>query len=814
MNQKFNFTIALIALCSLLFLSQCSEDSILWSPDGPLLEATVIHGLVTGPNGAPLEGVVISTPYEKAITDELGLFHIAQGIAIKGRVSVQADKEGYFSTAYATQTGGESTIIKFVLSPQTVTDVSSATAGNVSIGAKAEVDLPANGFVDAAGNAYTGTVKVSTAHCSPDDPMFRRQMPAGADMTAVTADGGEAVLISYGAVAVELTDEAGNELQLAPGSTAEIRMEVPADQLADAPATIPLWYFDETTGKWLEEGFATLVGNEYVGEVSHFSWWNCDDPIDPRAFVTGRVLDCNGNPVSDITVNVGPVTVVTNFDGYYSTNVAVGLEFEVWVTQIFNFGLQSNVIYVPSIAIGENLMLEDLIIPCPATISGVLTDCEGNPTSGAVTATWDGGSNLVNTASDGSFKIIVLGNTEVEVTGVLFDVLTGTQTVTSIANQIVDLPTPLEVSCSSTIVGTFAACGGGSTNGTVYVNWDGSEVSVETLGGGFFILVPGGTEVELQFISDDYYTVSTTLISNPTGITNMATVLEACDIALEISGPASTCSGSSVTLDAGSFNQYLWNGGTTTQTLTDAPTAATQYCVTVTDINGYTGIDCHYVTMGLPFEIMGPTSTCSGSSITVDAGAFDQYSWDNGSTTQTIIDAPTTASQYCVTVTDANGCTGEDCHDVTINPDLTPTISGSASFCAGSNTVLDVGAFDQYQWDDASSSTTQTITVSPTADTQYCVTVTDVMGCTGSGCEIVTIDPNLTFTILGPSSACSDSTIVLDAGVFDQYVWNGGTTMQTLTVSQTTASQYCVTVVDAIGCTGEACHEVIIDPCL
>ena len=813
MKQELNLKILGVALFALLFLSQCSEDSPLWSPDGPLLEATVIHGLVTGPNGAPLEGVVISTPYEKAITDELGLFHIAQGIAIKGRVSVQADKEGYFSTAYATQTGGESTIIKFVLSPQTVTDVSSATAGNVSIGAKAEVDLPANGFVDAAGNAYTGTVKVSTAHCSPDDPMFRRQMPAGADMTAVTADGGEAVLISYGAVAVELTDEAGNELQLAPGSTAEIRMEVPADQLADAPATIPLWYFDETTGKWLEEGFATLVGNEYVGEVSHFSWWNCDDPIDPRAFVTGRVLDCNGNPVSDITVNVGPVTVVTNFDGYYSTNVAVGLEFEVWVAEIFNFGLQSNVIYVPSIAIGENLMLEDLIIPCPATISGVLTDCEGNPTSGAVTAAWDGGSNLVNTASDGSFEIIVLGNTEVEVTGVLFDVLTGTQTVTSIANQIVDLPTPLEVSCPSTILGTFTDCVGNAIAGTVYVTWDGGGTSVATADGDFSLLAPSSTDVALQFVTADFYMAAVALTTNASGDTYMPTAA-ACDvsIAVEILGPLSTCSGSTIALDAGMFDQYVWSNGSTMQAITDAPMTDTQYCVTVTDINGDIGIDCHDVTIApdLTFPILGPTSTCSGSSITVDAGIYDEYLWDDGSTTQTITVAPTTDGQYCATVTDASGCTGFDCHNVTIDPNLTFTILGSVSFCAGSNTVLDAGVFAAYQWDDGS--TMQSITV--TAAGLYCVTVTDANGCTGEDCHDVTINPDLTPTISGPSSACSDSTIVLDAGVFDQYLWDGGTTMQTLTVSQTTASQYCVTVVDAIGCTGEACHDVIIDPCL
>jgi hypothetical protein len=48
--------------------------------------------------------------------------------------------------------------------------------------------------------------------------------------------------------------------------------------LTNAPATIPLWYFNDTLGIWKEEGTATKQGNNYVGSVSHFSFWNCDVP--------------------------------------------------------------------------------------------------------------------------------------------------------------------------------------------------------------------------------------------------------------------------------------------------------------------------------------------------------------------------------------------------------------------------------------------------------------------------------------------------------------------------------------------------------
>jgi hypothetical protein len=35
-----------------------------------------------------------------------------------------------------------------------------------------------------------------------------------------------------------------------------------------------LWSFDEAKGLWKEEGQAIKTGSNYVGDVSHFSFWN------------------------------------------------------------------------------------------------------------------------------------------------------------------------------------------------------------------------------------------------------------------------------------------------------------------------------------------------------------------------------------------------------------------------------------------------------------------------------------------------------------------------------------------------------------
>ena len=67
--------------------------------------------------------------------------------------------------------------------------------------------------------------------------------------------------------------QAGEKLQIASGKTATITIPIPSAMQANAPASIPLWYFDETKGIWKEEGSATKQGNNYVGTVAHFSFW-------------------------------------------------------------------------------------------------------------------------------------------------------------------------------------------------------------------------------------------------------------------------------------------------------------------------------------------------------------------------------------------------------------------------------------------------------------------------------------------------------------------------------------------------------------
>src|SRR5262249_46667295 len=152
--------------------------------------------------------------------------------------------------------------------------VSGSGGGTVTVQGGGNVVFAGNSFVNTAGNsAYTGTVSVSTYFLNPTASNFTDIMPG--TLRGISANNEETGLQSFGMMAVELTGAGGEKLQLGANKTATLTFPIPAGLQASAPATIPLWSFNDTTGLWKEEGFATKQGTNYVGSVSHFSFWNC-----------------------------------------------------------------------------------------------------------------------------------------------------------------------------------------------------------------------------------------------------------------------------------------------------------------------------------------------------------------------------------------------------------------------------------------------------------------------------------------------------------------------------------------------------------
>lgn len=164
------------------------------------------------------------------------------------------------------------------------------------------------------------------------------------------------------------------------------------------------------------------------------------------------------------------------------------------------------------------------------------------------------------------------------------------------------------------------------------------------------------------------------------------TVSEHPQPVVNITGDGGFCPGNSATLIASEgFSAYLWSNGHTDSIL--VIDMAGSYCVTVTDEFGCEAETCITVSEHPQplVNITGENEFCTGDSVTLSAnGGFAAYLWSNGHTNSTLV--VDLAGTYCVTITDANGCTAENCLAVVTHD---PSFAEFTEFlCAGDTLEL------------------------------------------------------------------------------------------------------------------------------
>lgn len=268
-------------------------------------------GQVVDTDNNPIQNATIKIGTSTVQTDVNGVFIINGATVHEKFAYIRATKAGYIDGSRAmVPTSGKNNVKIMLISNAPLETIQSGVVSEVSIYSGTKVNFD-GAFQDENGNAYTGAVSVSMFHLTPSDENIDKLMPGM--LYAQTATNQEAVLETFGMLNVELRGNAGQKLNIAQGHTAEITMRIDDTQLATAPSSIPLWHFDEEKGYWKEDGVATKVGNKYVGEVSHFSWWNCDT-FSSVVSLTVTIVDLNGNPLPNI--GVGLTVNATNFNSY------------------------------------------------------------------------------------------------------------------------------------------------------------------------------------------------------------------------------------------------------------------------------------------------------------------------------------------------------------------------------------------------------------------------------------------------------------------------------------------------------------------
>lgn len=476
----------LILLCISLLSLQCQKEiSFFGTPDNPdalpspAPITSVVQGNVLDEAGQPAVSVTVHVGSKTAVTDARGYFRITEASLDKKASLVTAEKTGYHKAyrIFSANSGTNQVVIK--LMRKSLTGSVSATAGGeVALNNGSKVDLPANGIVNASTNtAYTGTVNVYTTYIDPTSSEINQIIPGS--FLADDKNGKRVLLASYGMIAVELESASGERLQIKSGAKATLTTAIPASIQSSAPATIALWSVDETTGIWKEEGTATRNGNVYVGEVSHFSFWNCD--VSQDAAILSLTLKSNGgNPFVNMPVRIrrtvgegvsygyGYTDSLGQVSGYVPGNVPLVLEVlddceTPFYTQTISPLTQSTNLGVITVANPGTSVV---------TLQGKLLNCSNAPvTNGVAIVTYGYKVRYVSVDGNGDFQTTFThcssGPAVVDIVGI--------DNVTQQQGNAVTLPVAVPLMNA----GNIAACG---TSAVQFINYtlDGVNYSISS----------------------------------------------------------------------------------------------------------------------------------------------------------------------------------------------------------------------------------------------------------------------------------------------------------------------------------------------
>ncbi len=237
----------------------------------------------------------------------------------------------------------------------------------------------------------------------------------------------------------------------------------------------------------------------------------------------------------------------------------------------------------------------------------------------------------------------------------------------------------------------------------------------------------------------------------------------------------------------------------------------TDFCEVVVDVQDNNDSDiCELICVeNAPTPaITGDNIICRGDSTILTATGGTSYVWNTGDTRAAITVKPIVNTTYTVTVTNEIGCTASASITVTVNPLPNAQITGN-NICNGGSTTLTASGGGTYLW--STGAVTSQITVTPTTNTGYTVTVTSTQGCTSTAFRLVTVSPLPQFTVSGTNIICRNQSTTLTASGNFSYLWSNGATTSSITVSPLVTTTYTVTATDVNGCSATASRQVTVN---
>lgn len=287
--------------------------------------------------------------------------------------------------------------------------------------------------------------------------------------------------------------------------------------------------------------------------------------------------------------------------------------------------------------------------------------------------------------------------------------------------------------------------------------------------------------------------------------------------ALSVSGNTIVCPGKTLTLTVSGADTYSWSSGSSNASITYTPSGLATLTVTGTStltgcVNSATVNTGNYAA-GL-VSITGNTAICNTLQGVLTASGSYFYLWNNGSTGPTNTITPTGPTTVSVVGTTLDGCRDSTSLAINVINNLSISISGPDSICAGQSAQLTANASSAttYSWNNGAQ--TQNITVSPASTFTYIVTASNP-GCSGSKQHQIYVKslPLIAFAVHSP--LCSDAGVyALTASPSGGIYLGSGVSGNTFDPSVGVGSYAIIYQVTSGGCTASETRTIEVVSCV
>ncbi len=284
-----------------------------------------------------------------------------------------------------------------------------------------------------------------------------------------------------------------------------------------------------------------------------------------------------------------------------------------------------------------------------------------------------------------------------------------------------------------------------------------------------------------------------------------------------ISGTDSICKGDTSLLSVISNDPattFIWSNGATGSNISVTPNITTTYIVTATvgACNTDTSFTVNVDSVETPVITPLSPSICPGDSVmlsVINAYTNPVYSWNTGSTNDSILVQPINSTNYTVNVSLPNGCTNSNTTLVNVYNDPTVSISTTTPLiCKGDTAYLSAQNSVSYSWtgNNLTTNTGANTSAVPFSTSLYEVTGLSVHNCVSTDTISIALYPSAQISLTASQNViCDNDTAYLTASGALSFSWSpnsfiSSTTGANVSVFPPNSQTYSVLGVNQNGC--------------